>query len=445
MREFINANETIREDDERTIAAAIELAHEDGCNKVVIPRYNARTKTTKWSLPRAVQIPSHTTIILDNCYMEQARGSYENLFTSWRSMDVEWCTKPENEVEDIALIGEGNVTLSGGEHNHCLEKTNRNYGLPGMWVQPILMWVNVNGLRMENLHLEHQRWWSINHIMCRNVKIKNINFYAIPHVPNLDGIDLRIGCNNFEIENITGRTGDDVVAFTALKGRGEVPRMVPGKDTHIRDIKVRNIKGDANNCYPLRLLNHDDNEIYNIEVDTIMDSSDPDSRVRGGAGLSIGSPFYFSQHPAAMGDTHDIHVKNIYTRCTFGVIMNHVLNDTTISNVHTFKDNIDGIVSMVDGVALDKVVIDGLYCGSDQPLRDDGSPIARENYIGSGIRFPKLNGKLTVKHMELGPIGKAVSVQGGGTVEIEDLKETDTFQSFERDDESKIIVNGEEK
>ena len=444
MREFINANETIREDDQATIAAAIELAHKDGCRKVVVPRYNARTKSTVWSLPRAIELPSHTTLILDNCYMEQAVGSYSNLITNYKAHDLDYSNNPENEATDITVIGEGNVILDGGEHNHCLEKTNRHYGLPSMWIQHLIFWHNASHIRVENLHLRNQRWWAINHIMCSHVTLKNIDFYAVPHVPNLDGIDLRIGCNNFYLENITGRTGDDVVAFTALKGRGEVPRMVPGHDTHIRDVKIRNIKADANTCYPLRLLNHDDNEIYNIEADTIMDSSDPDSRVRCGAALSVGSPFYFGVHPAKMGDTRDIRIKNIYSRASQAIILNHVIQDTTISNVHTFMDNISGITTMVDGVEMDNVTVDGLYYGSEQPKKDDGSDLEREHYTGCLVNMQKLKGKLTVKNVVADPIGVGIKVGCGGTVAVENVKETDTYKPYVKDTESQIYVDGKE-
>ena len=388
MREYVNANEALREDDHGTVTAAIRLAVEDGCRKVVLPRYNARTKEMKWTFSKAIELPSDFTLVLDNCFLEQAKGSYDHLITNERSHDDAYMNDPANEARNIAVLGEGNVILSGGEHNHLLEKTGRKYGLPSMWYQPILFWRNVNGLRVENLHFRHQRWWAVTHIMTRNAVLKNLDFYAIPHVPNLDGIDLRIGCSHFHIENITGRTGDDVVAFTALKGRGEVSMMIPGRDTDIHDVTVKNVKGDANTCYPLRLLNHDGNRIYNIDVDTIMDSSDPTSGVRSGAALSIGSPFYFSKSQAVMGDTRDIRVKNVYSRGNQAVILNHVLQDTTISNVHTFSDNVNGIYTMPDGCELENVTVDHLY-------------FAGEN-AGAAVCMQKVKGTLEVRHLEDG-------------------------------------------
>lgn len=357
MRDFIDANETPRSDDRETVMAAVRLATETGCRKVRIPRYNTRTGETKWSFTRAIELPSRFTLILDNCFLEQAPGSFDHIITNERSHDDAYMNDPANEARDIAVIGEGNVILSGGVHNHLLEKTARQYGYGSMWCQPILFWRNVNGLKVENLHFEHQRWWALTHVMTRNAVLRNLDFYAIPHVPNLDGIDLRVGCSHFLIENITGRTGDDTVALTALKGRGEVQQLVAGRDADIHDVTIRNIKSDSNTCFQLRLLNHDGCRLYNIDADTIMDSSDPTGGVRPGAALSVGSPFYFKKKPAAMGDTADISVKNVYSRGKQAVILNHMIRDMTILNVHTFADNVDRTLTLTENHKLENVRI----------------------------------------------------------------------------------------
>ena len=45
--------------------------------------------------------------------------------------------------------------------------------------------------------------------------------YAEVLVKNADGVDLRQGCHDIVIENLTGFTEDDSVALTALNGRLE--------------------------------------------------------------------------------------------------------------------------------------------------------------------------------------------------------------------------------
>ena len=224
MKEYISPNEEMLfgKNDSETIQNAIFAAEEDGCRKILIPRYNARVGKNEWRIPVSIKLPSDFTVILDNCYMVQETGVYDNMFTNLYSWDLEKCTKMEYEQKNIAVIGQGNVILDGGVHNLLLEKTSGKFRQPPLRRNNMFLWINVNGLRMENLHIENQRWWAINHMFCRNVKIKDIDFFAIPHVNNMDGIDLRIGCNNFDIQNITGRTGDDVIAMTALQGKGEL-------------------------------------------------------------------------------------------------------------------------------------------------------------------------------------------------------------------------------
>ena len=53
-------------------------------------------------------------------------------------------------------------------------------------------------------------------IYCRYGTITDIKFDCSNDAPNQDGIDLRLGCNNIEISDISGAAGDDAVALTAL-------------------------------------------------------------------------------------------------------------------------------------------------------------------------------------------------------------------------------------
>ncbi len=444
MREYINANDTIREDDYETITAAIALACEDGCRTVKIPRYNARTDSTVWSLMHAIQLPSDFTLILDNCYMEQALGSYDHLIENWRAHDTEWSNKPENAAHNIRVIGEGNVCLSGGEHNHLLEKTADHYGLGYIWWDQIMFWHNVNGLYVENVHFEHQRHWAVLHVFCQNIKYKNIDFFAYPHVPNMDGIDLRMGCHHVEIENLTGITGDDVFAMTDYMGVRELSLAVPGMEKDIHDVLVKNCKAASHNCYSCRILNQDGNKAYNVTFDTVMDSSDANS-FRPGAGISIGSPYYFINYPAEPGDTYGITIKNVYTRGTQAVIINRVCKDTYIDNVHTFSNNLNFLYTMPDGMRMSNVVMEHLYYGSPQPLTSGGQVPTVEQYKGYFMNFKNVEGDMTLRHIEVDPIRIGFDITGGLDLKIEDLKMKECLVPFKHDEKSKITVDGEEK
>ena len=418
MKDFITPNETIRENDAASINAAIQAAKAARLSRIVIPRYNLRTKSSRWVIGSPIRVPSDFTVILDNCYMVQETGCLCNMFNNEHAYDEKLGILMEPQDRNIAVIGEGNVILDGGEHNNLRETTNGKRGLPNIWMNNMLCWMNVSGLRVENLHIRNQRWWAINHIFCDGVTLKNLNFFARPHVPNMDGIDLRVGCHDFRLENITGRTGDDLVAFTALWGRGEEARRQEGRDGDIHDVTLRNIKGDANTCYLFRILNHDGNQVYRIEGDTFMDSSDYTSKIRSGAAISVGSPFYYKLSQAAPGDTREIRLKNITSRGTHAVLLNHTVQDSSFDNIHTFGDNITGI-STLDGADLQRVTVDGFYYGSDQGMMWGAGRAVKPSF---GIRLPHTTGELCVKNMVVDTVKTAVEVGGGLRLELENCR-----------------------
>ena len=387
----------------------------------------------------AIELPHDFTLLLDNCYLEQAKGSYENLIMNEHAGDPEWVRDPEHCVKNIKVIGEGHVILSGGEHNHLLEKTVRHYHLPdSMYVQCILQFMNVDGLEVRNLHLKDQRWWAIVHECVCNAVYKNIYFEAIPHVPNLDGFDLRIGCHDFLLENFTGRTGDDVVAFTALNGKNEMARKVAGHSGDIHDVKVRNIKAASHNCNLIRLLNHDGNREYNIDIDTVMDSSDRNS-FQPRLGIGIGSPFYFHDQPGKPGDTAKITVKNVYTRATSAVRLAHVCADAEFSNIHSFGQCRNFFDTVSDGMVLENVTLSHLYFGTEQPKYPHGETVEREKYKGYFVNLPNVKGDVSISHAETDPVGTGVSVSGGVRVHLEDIRSEDIVNRIVCDETSEVV------
>ncbi len=444
MIDFISPNDPsfYGATDSETIQNAIAAAEADGCRKLVIPRYNARRDKNEWRISVSIKVPSNFTIILDNCYMVQETGVYDNMFTSLYSWDLEKCTKLEYEQHDIAIIGQGNVILDGGVHNHLLEKTSGKYGLPSLWRNNMFLWINVNGLRMENLHIENQRWWAVNHVYCRNVTLRDLDFYAIPHVNNMDGIDLRQGCNHFDIQNITGRTGDDVLALTCLRGGFEESHHVEGKDCHIHDVKIKNIKADPYYLFLVRLLNHDGCKVYNIDIDTLLDTSDYTKKKPSGACLSVGSMLYFRDVPAQPGDTYHVRAKNFYSRGNQAVIMNRTLQDAHISNVKTFGDNINGVY-MTPGCDLQDVTFEHFWYGAIQQEIFCSKELSPENYKGTLVSMENASGKLVMKDVHIDKIRDVAKVSGSVRVELEDLTYNSVSTVVNKSDSATVIINGE--
>ena len=452
MREYISPNDEklFGADDSATIQNAIAAAEQDGCRKIVIPRYNLRTDSTEWRIPRAIRIPSEFTVVLDNCFLVQETGVYEQVFMNSYA-DDETKRDVKYEQTNIAVIGKGNAVIDGGKLNNLREKTARRYGLPSIWQNTMFLWLNVNGLRIENLNIQNQRWWAITHLFCRNVKIRDINFFAIPHVFNMDGIDLRVGCNNFDIENITGRTGDDNIALTALWGAGEIERKIEGKDSDIHDVRIRSLKADPHKCYCLRLLTHDGNKIYNIDVDTILDTGDFATKTRSGSTLAFSSPIYYSKKPMGRGDLHHINAKNIYSRSQNTFYFNFSAEHINISNVHAFGDNINcfsvgyGSLEFYKGCHFEDVNFEHIFYGSEQKEICVSRVLEPEDYHGTVFNLIKTTGEIKMRDVHVDAVKTVFRITGGLKADVEGYECRDAYKEFAIDEDSTLTVNGEVK
>ena len=442
MQKFITPNNRayFGENDALTIQNAIAAAEVDGCRRLVIPRYNLRTRKTEWRIDRAIRIPSDFTVVLDNCYMVQETGCYDHMFTN--SLSYEEHKTLENEQHDITMVGVGNVILDGGVHNHLMEKTSGRYGMPRVWKNTMLYWVNVRNLRVENLFIQNQRWWAITHIFCRDAWYKNICFEAVPHVPNMDGIDLRIGCNNFHLENITGRTGDDVIALTGLKGGWEMQNAVEGKDTDIHDVAIRNVLGDPFIHFVVRLLNHDGNHLYNIDMDTVYDISDFTTKKRARTTVGVGAALYTQKRKALPGETRNVRAKHLTSRGDHAIRIDNTLHDSVFTNLKTYGDNVICIGTQ-KGTELHNVVFEDFFYGSTQMEIFCSKALSPENYIGAVVELPESHGDIALRNLTVDKVNTVVRTAGDLTVTVDGYTCESALKTADVNG-GKLIINGEE-
>ena len=82
MLEYYSPNmpECMGNSDSESINRAVRLASESGVGKVIIPRINARTGKALWDIDSAILLPSNMHIMLDNCFIRQADGCFDNVF-----------------------------------------------------------------------------------------------------------------------------------------------------------------------------------------------------------------------------------------------------------------------------------------------------------------------------------------------------------------------------
>ena len=357
MLEYISASSTLGASDSLSIKAAIALAKEQGINKVVIPRLNERTGEEKWIIDEAIELPSDIEVLIDDAHLVLATGSYTNMFTAIAKHDENGSTG-EDTLRNITLRGRGRATLDGGEYNGLHEKNQRELGID-IYNNTTALFFNVDGLCVENLSIVNQRWWGVTNIYVRNAVYRNIRFNADfsrkdengVHYPdeypkhydevwikNADGIDLRIGCNSFLIENISGFTEDDSVALTAL-GKGERARgyYVPELESAIHDVRIRNVVTDSY-CANVRLLNGNGHRLYNVEIDGVTSllsdkrTDDHAFRVRNNSTVRIGDMIYGSDYPTPE-DTKNITIRNVSSEAACAVTLCNGISDLTIENV----------------------------------------------------------------------------------------------------------------
>ncbi|MBF6627203.1 MAG: hypothetical protein ITG04_01675 [Proteiniphilum sp.] len=241
----ITPNQFEGNDTQRIQLAINEAAGTTG--KVVIPAHNSNGSGV-WLLDSAVLLPSNITVILDNCTVQLSDKSRDNMF---RSDNVGIGITDPKWNQNIKIVGVGSVVLKGainpratGDAFRTLtqdpEKTRAegifriSYGSDagvkdtkqkGDWRNIMILMAYVNGFELSNVKVENSHSWGISFERVSNAVIENIRIYN-PEVINTgkkevkvfnkDGINLRHGCKNFKISNVSGINGDDLIALSSL-------------------------------------------------------------------------------------------------------------------------------------------------------------------------------------------------------------------------------------
>lgn len=242
----VTPNQFKGSDIERIQAAITEA--EGTTNKILIPARNSNG-TNKWLLDSAILLPGNMTVILDNCTIQLSDSCRDNMF---RSNNVGIGISDPEWNHNISLIGIGDVILKGADNpratgdggktlilNSDDERGNWrvSYGSDtgikgrkqkGDWRNIMILMAYVDGFVMKNMKIENTHAWAVSFERTRNADISDIDINNPEEimikgepvlVRNRDGIDLRQGCKNFRIDNVSGKTGDDFIALSNLDTR----------------------------------------------------------------------------------------------------------------------------------------------------------------------------------------------------------------------------------
>lgn len=421
---FADPNNFHENSDSKCIQAAIDKAAAEGWNHVVIPAYNQRTGKPIWIIDETILLPSRMYLEIDNAHLRMADGVMCRMFQN-ANAGMKLAALPEGMQEQITIQGRGHALLDGGKHNGLREDTHSKDGLPSIYENLTIYFHNVKNFKIDGLTIRDQRWWAITFIYASEGIVSNIRFEITdkawrkghplnPQHPwrNQDGIDLRCGCHDIQIFNITGETGDDVIALTALGERGTNPRRYedlyycPHLSSDIYNVSIRNINAFNNHCAIIRLLCHFGNKIYNISIDGIIDSTPDGNPVAVSEGqrtaccVKIGENGFHRNDPklgCKHGELSDIHISNVFSNALTAVNMNCSVYNAVIRDIHVGSKGVNAVsVSHVTSGAhkylddpnnislLENILIDGVFFNSEQP---DRVPFFFNNLKAKNVRI----------------------------------------------------------
>ncbi len=323
--------------DIQRIQSAIDAA-EGKSNKVFIPP-NKTIDRDYWLLDSAILLPANMTIIIENCMIKLSDQCRDNMFRSKNAgigiSGPEWLT-------NIKIIGVGDVTLQGadnprstGDGNRTLvssQQTGRvSYGSDagkqdikqtGDWRNIMILMAFVNGFTLKNVTIINAHSWAVSMERTLNAYISDIRFNCPEKqeingqevfVANRDGINLRHGCKNIRIDNITGRTGDDFIAMSILglysentEGGTLNSSMVTGRkwrghEDDTEQVFITNINCQSQ-CRAIAIRANDIASINNVFINGLVYRGPYNAALIGGKGYG---------NPSIPGKINNIHIMNV--------------------------------------------------------------------------------------------------------------------------------------
>jgi len=389
---MVNVNDFLKQNDNETLDAAIAARGADGI--VVIPPRKSADGRDWWLLDRAILLPANTTVILQNCKIKLSDQCRDNFF---RSANCGIGIEDIQPLSNIHIRGEGCAVLEGADHpratgdggkilkNPCpftvedickyadwvpaerktpegitfADRHDCSYGTDagkegerqkGDWRGIGILFAMVDHFSIRGITVRESHGWAISLEACAFGMLEQIEFDArmnkvidgmLQNMENQDGIDLRNGCHDITIQDITGETGDDVVALTAIATRRRELKSGTTESTHImhndwsrRDpdiynVTIRNIRAYSSLCYLVRLLPCEC-QIRNVVIDGVIDTS-PEGVVCGGIFLGEKDAVYGRNLPESL---KNITISNvIYNNVKKAIRVDGYLQDSTITNV----------------------------------------------------------------------------------------------------------------
>ena len=323
-----------------------------------------------WVIDSAMLVPGNVHLIIDNTTVKLSNLCRDNMI---RSANCGLNCNKVVPVKNIRITGIGNAVLEGADVPRSTGDGGKPLYKPGFvpegpvsfgsdagqageyqkgdWRNIGILLVKVDGFAIENLRIRDSHCWAISLESCINGRVRDIEFDSRNGkmingkwelFRNQDGLDLRRGCRNILIENITGNSGDDLIALTAIPtkprpdGILESTAMLGGdekiSDGDVCNITIRNVRGYcAGGHHIVRFLNTKGVKLYNIILDGVIDTSPAGHQNKATVKIGDNNKSWGGVTP--LGDTYAMQISNIYSYSKNPVLIAGSLQDSTITNV----------------------------------------------------------------------------------------------------------------
>ena len=319
--------------DSDAIARRIDAAVADGSRAVTLSR-NASAADGAWHLTRAILVPDDFTLVFNGCRVELVDGVQDNLVRNAGA--AEGACRPN---KGIRILGRNGAVLSGGRRNHYLP---RRSGDPNGWRSVGILLCDVSDYEVGGFAMEETQCWAISQERCRRGHVHDIVFGSTDVMFNQDGVDVRKGCHDLVIENISGSTGDDAVALTAYRDPPGSParygmqiggNATLGERDDVYNVTIRNVRAkSAGGHGVIRLLTCDGIKMHHITVDGVVDTASGKDK-RPQATIRLGDVNYHKTRRCEMGEMHHIRVENVKASGPIAVWMKGPICDSSITHI----------------------------------------------------------------------------------------------------------------
>lgn len=388
---MINVNNYIMPTDSETFEKAMQNKDSDGIVLIPPRKSDKEPERTYWLIDRAILLDENTTVIMQNSTIKLSDKCRDNFFrTANCGMGIEF----PKRIKNVHIRGEGLCTLLGADHpratgdggkiiaNPCpyevddlirlapwipeerrtretisfADRHDYSYGTDagtdesqyGDWRGIGVLFANTENFSIGNIHITESHGWGISLEECAFGYVEKICFDACMskmidglrnNMENQDGVDIRNGCHHITVSDITGKTGDDVVALTAIADENYRPggslcsthvmhNDWSKRSRDIHDITIKNVTAHSDLCWTVRLLPANAH-IRNVRITGITDEAPENKRHWGTIILGV-EDIYGKILPESM---KNIVISDVICGGDTGIMIGDGVCDSVISNV----------------------------------------------------------------------------------------------------------------